>query len=225
MGVVLMYAVAVPETHIAGPVHNTRACGGTVQVEGPCIVCGRCGVTGTDTALLPVDQLAAGLAWLFDTAQPDDAIVQHHGHASAAFGRRTYGFCPRGHTGHPVISVDVVDTRWLSDEGRWTATLYPGEVKQLAAVLTALGRHPVDTWNGHPAPTGSIELDDPIHPTLDAAVARYRAGCPDHPEQSVFCRCDRWRADWGRAVHPVWPEERDHAEVPTARVFRADPEG
>lgn len=172
------------------------------------------GVSAALVSPAQFEQLRAGLAWLFDTAQPDGAIVQHHGHASAVTGSRFYGFCPAGHAGRPIITVDVAGVHWLPVEDRWSDTLHPGEVEQLAAALTALGRHPVDSWNGHPTPTGSVELDDPIHPALAAATARYRAGCPDHPRQGVFCRCEHRRAGYAAAVHPAWPGEPGHAEVP-----------
>src|SRR5262249_43341049 len=49
--------------------------------------------------------LAAGLAWLYQTTQPDGAIV-HHGPSLPAR-QRTYTFHPSGPRGTPVVVVAV----------------------------------------------------------------------------------------------------------------------
>ncbi|GAA2107967.1 hypothetical protein [Streptomyces synnematoformans] len=127
--------------------------------------------------------LAAGLAWLYETEQPDDAILQHHGETlSRPDSNRWYGFCPAGWDGRVVISTHVGKVEWTGEGGgrRPANPLGPGELDAITAELAGLGAEVVSTWNGHPGTTGSLALARPAHPTLLAAVDRYRRGCPNH---------------------------------------------
>ena len=150
--------------------------------------------------------LDTGLGWLYDTVQPDDAHQQHHGivlHLPTA--NRWYGFCPSGARNLPVVSVDVTkkEYRFDSDGDSIPANpLEPGELEALADELRHRGFDVDDTWNGHPGTTGSVGLARPAHPTLVAAVDRYRRGCTAHPRRSVFCACEQWTAGFRRVVQP-----------------------
>jgi hypothetical protein len=153
--------------------------------------------------------LDTGLNWLYETAQPDDAHQQHHGivlHLPEA--NRWYGFCPTGANNLPVVSVDVIKVEHkLDGDGDYIPAnpLKPDELAALATELEQRGYTVASTWNGHPGVTGSCGLRRPAHPTLVAAVDRYRRGCVVHPERSVFCNCEAWRAESNRIVRPPLP--------------------
>lgn len=150
----------------------------------------------------------AGLAWLYDTEQPDTAILQHHGVPLAAVGNRRLRFCPVGFNQRPVVVVDVVHVTYIGASLRPQNPLAAGELEALA---TMVGRSvPVaKTWNGHPAVTGSIGLARPAHPSLVAAVARYHARCPQH--HTVFC--GHTGCSWYRDGHltVVYPRSGDNS--------------
>ncbi|MEU1553979.1 hypothetical protein ABZ517_14840 [Streptomyces scabiei] len=152
--------------------------------------------------------LDAGLGWLYDTGQPDDAHQQHHGltlHLPET--NRWYGFCPSSAHRLPVVSVDVLKIEWIDNGPNDLKTpanpLGPDELTDLAAELRRRGFDVDGTWNGHPGTTGSVGLVREAHPTLVAAVQRYRSGCTVHPERSVFCDCDTWNAGFRRVVRPT----------------------
>lgn len=151
--------------------------------------------------------LDTGLGWLYDTAQPDDARTDHHGivlHLPDA--NRWYGFSPTGANHLPVVSVDVAKVEHKLDaDGDYIPAnpLEPDELAALAAELEQRGHKVDSTWNGHPGVSGSVGLVRPAHPTLVAAVDRYRRGCTVHPERSVFCDCEAWTAGFSRVVQPA----------------------
>lgn len=98
--------------------------------------------------------LEAGLAWLYDIEQPEDALLQHHGVALPAVGNRWLKFCPQGWAGRPVIVIDVAHVQWGSPYEPPKNPLAHGELHQLASMIS---RSPIArTWNGHPGITGSI---------------------------------------------------------------------
>lgn len=148
--------------------------------------------------------LAAGLDWLYRTRQPDDAIQQHHGITLPGLGNRYYGFCPEGADKRPVVSVNVARPKHRDTVTyELTNPIGPNELRALTTELHSLGVRVTCTWNGHPGPHGSLGLDRPAHPSLLAAVKRYHAGCPEHPDRSVFCDCDAWSAGHKRVIAPV----------------------
>lgn len=153
--------------------------------------------------------LDTGLGWLYDTVQPDDAHQQHHGITiGLPSANRIYGFCPAGWSNLPVVSVEVAKVEHKLDaDGDWIPAnpLEPDELAALAAELERRGFPVNHTWNGHPGVTGSVGLVRPAHPTLVAAVDRYRRGCVVHPERSVFCDCEAWNAEGARIVQPARP--------------------
>lgn len=162
--------------------------------------------TPTPTTLAAV--LDAGLHWLYDTVQPDDAHQQHHGIAlHSPETNRWYGFCPSGVRHVPVVHVNVLEVEWIdngpNDLEAPANPLGPHELDALAEELRRRGFESFEAWNGHPGITGSVGLVRPAHPTLVAAVQRYHGGCVVHPERSVFCDCEAWRAEGARIVRPA----------------------
>ncbi|MET9728466.1 hypothetical protein [Streptomyces zaomyceticus] len=157
--------------------------------------------------LIPLSAaLTAGLRWLYETEQPSDAWMNHHGEQIPVLGNRFLAFVPTSVGGLPVIVIGVVKpTRKEGPRGDMVPTnpLTPIELPCLAAELERRGYAVRSTWNGFPGPTGSVGLARPAHPSQVAAVDRYRAGCQEHPARSVFCECDAWRAGFVRAVRPV----------------------
>lgn len=155
----------------------------------------------------PRELLAAGLRWLVDTQQPDDAILQHHGmRVQMVVDNRSIVLCPRGWGGHPVIAVDVASH--VGDEhGLPLTRLGRGELDVWQAVLTDLGVEVVHRWNGWPAPSGSLALAGQAHPTLLAAVDRYHAGCLTHrrPDGTgqVLCQCGWYQQGYQQLVQPT----------------------
>ena len=153
------------------------------------------------------DIIRAGLAWLYDTEQPDGALLQHHGaHITTAHDSRVYQFAPDGDRGTPVVAVEVARPRYDDIAGEWVCLtpLRLGELAELAAFIAAEGVPVRGTWNGEPGQhIGSVGLGRRAGLSLRDAVSLYRHGCPEH--DSVFCPDDgcRWYAN-GKA-HVVWP--------------------
>lgn len=138
--------------------------------------------------------LRAGIRWLHDTEQPDSAALSHHGLSLPVVANRRFTFVPEGAFGRPVVVVEVAKIEWV-ERGVYRAPgnpLEPGELSDLATLLASLGAESERTWNGN-GTTGSVGLKYPAHPTLIAAVNRYRAGCLTHPTEHVFCKCDWYR--------------------------------
>lgn len=158
--------------------------------------------------------LAAGLAWLYDTVQPADAITSHHGYCTAADGRRLR-FAPRGsYPGGPVIVIDVAQPHYDGPQhNRVLTNPLGGHTEMLAwcGVLGELG-HDCSTWWNGDGETGSVQLTQLAHPTLRHAEDNYRQGCPDHP--GPLCSWDgcRWFPDReARLVMPAWPAVKEPA--------------
>lgn len=152
--------------------------------------------------------LAAGLGWLFDTVQPEGAILQHHGTGSPGYTGRRYRFCPDGLEHGCVVVVEgspAINADGLIDP------MTAAEVDTITRLLAELGRPVWRPWNGAGLHTGSFALDGWAHPSLRQALARYRAGCPTH-DGDVFCGRSHhsdpctWYADGHRlVVEPTWP--------------------
>ncbi len=147
--------------------------------------------------------LLAGLRWLHDTEQPEGAILQHHGVVLEGVGNRRFGFIPSGRADRAIVTVDVAHLTWEVKTFRITNPLRRTELTELTAQLATLSAEVVGTWNGHPAPTGSLALARPAHPTLLAAVARYHAGCPTHSAKTVLCDCDWYTTGNALIVAPT----------------------
>ena len=150
--------------------------------------------------------LSTGLAWMYDVDQPANALTQHHGEASPAVGTRRYGFCPTGAENLPVITVHVARPQWSS--GNNMSLLNPiggaDEMKLISTLVEEFGYPVREWWNGH-GDSGSIGLVRPAHRTLRAAVRTYKAGCPTHPNEGVFCKCGWFKTGRDLLVDPAWP--------------------
>ncbi|MGH3585828.1 MAG: hypothetical protein ACRDQ0_05855, partial [Pseudonocardia sp.] len=174
--------------------------GGAPPAQHPTTHTRRNTVTDLDTIL------TAGLHWLYETEQPNDAW-QHHGLLlTAPTANRLYGFIPANDWKRAVVVVNVAKIEWIDNgpnELKMPANpLEAGELDALAAALRGLGSEVTSTWNGHPQTTGSVGLARTAHPSLLAAADRYRAGCLVHPKRSVLCDCDAWRSGFNRIVRP-----------------------
>jgi hypothetical protein len=158
--------------------------------------------------------LAAGLCWLYDTVQPGDSVIQHHGTSCGYVGgARSYGFTSEGGADLPAITVDVRNWTYGPDN-QITPVLTGAELDATAAVITELGGTIARTWNGAGCITGGFGLAAPAHWSLRHAVASYRAGCPEH--KTVFCHqadfaarggyppCTWYSAGFARIIQPAW---------------------
>jgi hypothetical protein len=160
--------------------------------------------------------LAAGLTWLYETEQPEGAIMQHHGATMwAPEINRSVQLCPVAWSGLPVIVVEVARTvrRWpdaslASDRHYEIANGYTaGELERIVGLVQDLGRGVADFWNGHPGcASGSIALTDKAGPSA-GPVHRYLAHCPTH--DTVFCghKGCTWYRDGRALVVPPTPPE------------------
>lgn len=140
--------------------------------------------------------LRAGLAWLYDTEQPGDAVLQHHGLGvpGGTVDNRSFTFVPVGWRRHVVVVVNVVKVEWGEQYGEGPRNpLGRDELTEITAELARLGAEVVTTWNGHPGVTGSLALSRPAHPTLGVAVDRYLKGCPTH--LTTLCGSG-WSCTW-----------------------------
>ncbi len=146
--------------------------------------------------------LTAGLAWLFDTAQPPEAICTHLG-SSRATGDRVFGFIPRGVGGGPVVTMCLTHPAY-DDRDNLRNPLTRHDVDALWADLKRRGHAIAASWNGKGTTTLSVQLARPAHPALLAAVDAYHAGCPDHGG-TVFCRCAHLDDRHAMLVRPAWP--------------------
>lgn len=147
------------------------------------------------------------LAWLYDTVQPDGALVSHHGEVLAV-GNLIIGAAADS-AGLPVIVVSVGKCRWDGDDPDVLRNPLagPAERDRYTALLGQLGHQVLDSWNWQPgACTGSLHLTRPAHPSLRAAQARYRAGCTEHPDKSVFCKCGWWVTGHQLLIKPCLTE-------------------
>jgi hypothetical protein len=126
-----------------------------------------------------INILAAGIRWLYGTEQPDGAIQQHHGISLPDVpANRLYAFAPSGADALPVVVTQVA--RPVYAHGEIVNGIGLHELNDIRAELAVLDVEVSTTWNGHPGINGSLGLTVKAHPSLLAAVARYRAGCPKH---------------------------------------------
>ena len=137
-------------------------------------------------------ELLVGLRWLFDTAQPDGAMVSAGGQIVRS-GRRTLRFRPVDWQGHAVI--EIVGTAVAGDPSP------RAELEAYAQALDDMGEDVVASWIGRRGQVRSIALARPVHPTLRAAVDRYVAGCPEHPGHQ--CACGRRARDCSVSLRAV----------------------
>lgn len=137
-------------------------------------------------------ELLIGMRWLFDTAQPDGAMVSAGGQIVRS-GRRTLRFRPVDWQGHAVI--EIVGPAAAGDPSP------RAELEAYVQALDDMGEDVVASWIGRRGQVRSIALARPVHPTLRAAVDRYVAGCAEHPGQQ--CACGRRARDCSVSLRAV----------------------
>lgn len=149
--------------------------------------------------------IGAGLAWLFDTVQPDGAACFHLG-PSRDSGDRLFGFIPSAQW--PILTMDLVHPEY-DDRGNLTNPLTRHDVDTLWADMKRRGITVRSSWNGKGTHTVSLALAGHVHPTLLAAVETYRRGCPHHGG-SVFCgrehACTYLADRYALLTGPAWPD-------------------
>jgi hypothetical protein len=152
------------------------------------------------------DILTAGLAWLYDTVQPDDALCHHLGYAGGTVDRM-FSFIP--HYRWPIIVMRLPGPRYEGDPPRLINPLVKVDVSVLCAEMRRRGRTIAAKWNGKGTHSVSLALDGEVHPTLRAAVSRYCAGCAVHGN-TVFCGreqgCDWYVTGNARLIKPAWSD-------------------
>ncbi|TMS53368.1 hypothetical protein [Mycobacterium sp. DBP42] len=154
--------------------------------------------------------LRQGLRWLYDTAQPAEAVIDGRvASTRLASVNRVIRLVPLGWAWKPGIVVEVAHVHWGLGTNGPLNPLSSSEVTLLADELEQLGADIADIRCPTTSLSGTIALLRPAHPTLRAAVARFAAGCPVH--HSRICgrgenrgghNC-RWATDGQRGV--IWP--------------------
>lgn len=128
------------------------------------------------TALFPT--LVSGVAWLYNTEQPRAALLRPDGVALPPLAGRRLIFVPDVAGHGAAVVVQLIDAG--SDAPGQREILDEDELAGLADTVVragGVGAH-VDSPAG--TRTARIQLTQRAHPSLLAAVARYRAGCPMH---------------------------------------------
>lgn len=155
--------------------------------------------------------LAAGLVWLYQTAQPRNALVQPQGIALPAVADRRFIFVPDvGGQGAAVV-VHVTTTHRDGDVPAAPSDVLTGEelADVAAAVMAAHSGVRARVVSAPGSVAGHIQLSVKAHPLLLAAVARYRAGCPRHRQPACgYIRNTQcgWFADgFARLTMPTPP--------------------
>jgi hypothetical protein len=153
--------------------------------------------------------LRAGITWLTTSRQPDDAVTQHHGLGHRVADGIIVRFAPTQPQGAPentaVVSIDA--GYYPGAPSPRPRLLTDSDCARFEEAITAAGGHVIDSWNGPGCITGGWAITG-ISPTLAAAVARYRAGCPIH--DTVFCPdrpkpCTWYRDGYARLIQPTFP--------------------
>jgi hypothetical protein len=160
------------------------------------------------TAPLTRAALGAGLNWLYNTVQPDTAIVEHCGARLPVAANRALRFLPVTNAGRPLVVLGVGVRRGSGTLIGPAELLDDAEVLDVVAELDA---HRILT-GGHRNHqlTATIPLARPAHESLLAAVARYAAGCPHHRTQvceapvSAHGQGCPWHANGHRMA--IWPK-------------------
>lgn len=164
-------------------------------------------MTSTEQPTYIAEALAAGLRWLYATAQPTDALVERRG-ARINTGDRSLRFVPVSATGNPLIVVDLLVVHWGIFS--FSAPLNSPSVDELPSLARELAMFGIGSGAHHyHGITGTIVLEVSAHPSLIDAVHRYDRGCPRHETQ--LCEAPArdggkgcsWHADGHRRA--IWP--------------------
>lgn len=118
--------------------------------------------------------LASGISWLFDVVQPPTALVRPEGVALPVVAGRRLIFAPGGAGQGAAVIIQAA-------AGHPGGDLEDEEISQLALAVEGIAGVAVRVET----PTGAvraarIQLSRSAHPSLLAALARFRSGCPVH---------------------------------------------
>ena len=171
--------------------------------------------------------LWAGLVWLYMTEQPRDALAPSQGIGLPAVADRRFVFVPQVDGGGAAVIVHVTTVQRLEGPDRPRDVLSAAELDDIAAALMANSTVRAHVKSAPGAPSGLIHLDTAAHPSLRAAVTRYRAGCPVHHlpacgyiHRSADSQCRWFGTGFARMVGPPAPPPPSarRAETPTVAV-------
>jgi hypothetical protein len=138
--------------------------------------------TREERAVAVEPTLASGLVWLYETEQPCAALVQPQGIALPVVGDRRFVFVPDVGGQGAAVGVHVAtEAHRDGPDGGPREVLTGEELADIAAALKGAHRgvHTRVVFTAG-AVSGHVRLSVPAHPSLLAAVTRYRAGCPRH---------------------------------------------
>jgi hypothetical protein len=153
--------------------------------------------------------IAAGIRWLQEP-QVDGALLTHHGvFCTRPISKVLISLTPCGFKDGPVFMFEPFPL-YVDGVRNTISKELAGQIRSAFVEHSAI----VHEWNGVGRPSYSIVPDVAVHPSLMAAVELYRAGCPEHPENSVFCECG-WFAK--ATILTTWPDgwglgEKCHAD-------------
>lgn len=155
-------------------------------------------------ALAPT--VISGVSWLCGTQQPPAALVRPDGLALPTVAGRRLIFVPDVGGKGPAVVVETVGTETTTGE-----LLDSDELAGLVAVIQHCGgvECVLDSPPGHQR--ASIRLAGSAHPSLLAAVTRYRKGCPIHRQPSCGhalgpgAACQWYTQGFSRLILPAPP--------------------
>ena len=166
--------------------------------------------TRQERAAAVTPTLAAGLAWLYQTEQSRDALVQPQGIALPAVADRRFIFVPDvGGQGAAVV-VHVTTAAHLDGPSAPREVLTGEELADIAEALTGAHSGVHTRLVSTPGTvSGHIQLSVKAHPSLLAAVTRYRAGCPRHRQPACGyirnTQCSWFAHGFTRLIPPTPP--------------------
>ncbi|VBA34334.1 hypothetical protein [Mycobacterium pseudokansasii] len=155
------------------------------------------------TAHLPL--LLIGLRWLLDTEQPHGALICPHDQSLPSVGNRRLRFRPQGLGGHPAVLIEITDADWDFRRSRTPNVVSPSELDDLLFVMSDCGEPAAATWQDNPRVTAAVALAAPAHPSLLAAVMRYRQSHPPYRGEAE-CHCSPGHCEGSQgaiSVHDV----------------------
>lgn len=147
------------------------------------------------------EHLQRAVEWLESSEHPEGALMTHHGiYAARKFDRFQVSLCPRGAQNGPVVIFNASDVRFDREEG-FENPITPEQQAELIALVGTV-RPVTNHWNG--AGTDSLSMLIAAEPSegVDRLLITYHAGCPEHPENRVFCKCGWWGRGAALAVKP-----------------------
>lgn len=159
--------------------------------------------------------VATGVRWLLRSRQPEGAILFHLGLDTWLEDLRV-GFCPSGSRTPLVVSCErpTEAYQWLDGAlGILLNPLTPAECATVERGIRLGGATVADRWNSAAEAlprfvTGSWGLAEVPSAGVAQALAAYRAGCPEHPEKTVFCGCGWYQRGSALLRRPRFPSGR-----------------